>query len=202
MQISVSRDSRSMGNFWIPSPPKLHWYHQLARAVDLVPVRVLWVLNLKLIFTKFNWWLIFLLGQGNKPTDRTSFCSVSPLISSSVRNFCDGLSVATDSSRWRRMPSQQRHKKNWRVSNIQSNSLPLAGFFDNPLRIRLHKFSKFQVFFERQVLHGITTSLKRYLESAFYRGLYKLLHYIEDHLGFLCKTPWSSPIPTATDVFL
>ncbi len=24
----------------IPSPPKLHWYHQLARAVDLVPVNL------------------------------------------------------------------------------------------------------------------------------------------------------------------
>ena len=34
----ISRDSRSMGTFSIPSPPKLHCYHQLARAVDLVPV--------------------------------------------------------------------------------------------------------------------------------------------------------------------
>ena len=34
----ISRDSRSMGTFSISSPPKLHCYHQLARAVDLVPV--------------------------------------------------------------------------------------------------------------------------------------------------------------------
>ena len=125
-------------------------------------------------FHWFHWWLsLESICETNNTLSRPSFCSVAPrTISSSVRNFCDGLSVATDSSRGvpngEKRPAKQRlHGATPRAfrKNIPTRHQKVGEFQPlevlRPLQI-IYIYIKCKGFFLRQVLHGITACLHQF----------------------------------------